>query len=232
MTPEQARPPGAADALEPAAALAGQVAHDLGNVLTVVIGNAEILAEALAADPARAGLAARILRAAQRGAGLVDRLDRFARHIPTPASPTDPAALLAAYAGRLAPGLPPGISLEEEVEAGLPRIALDPDALTIALDELVENALAALGGGGRIWLRAMPGAGGRAMIVVADDGPGMPAEAMRLGDAPSFASGIAAHKTGLGLALVARVAMAAGGRLVLGRRPGGGTVATLDLPGV
>lgn len=220
------------DRLEPAAALAGQVAHDLGNVLTVVIGNAEILAESPAADPALAGLAARIIRAAQRGATLVDRLDRFARHIAPAASPADPGALLAAYAARLAPGLPSGVTLSEEIARGLPPVALDAGSLALALDELVENAVAALGGTGRIWLRAGMGAGGQVEIAVADDGPGMTPDVMARCAAPSFASGVAAHKTGLGLAIAARVAAACGGRLVLGRRSGGGAEARLELPRV
>jgi signal transduction histidine kinase len=232
MTDEQARSQGGAEALDTAAALAGQVAHDLGNVLTVVMCNAEILAEVLAADPAKAGLAARILRAAQRGTGLVERLNLFARHIPAPATPTEVGAVVAAQARRLRETLPAGVSLEVEVEPGLRRVALDPDALTRALDELAENAVAALAGGGRIWLRAASGAGGRVLVGVADDGPGMAAAALRRGGAPTFGSGVAAHKTGLGLALAARIAMAGGGRLVLADRPGGGTAATLDLPGV
>jgi signal transduction histidine kinase len=220
------------DRLEPAAALAGQVAHDLGNVLTVVIGNAEILAESPSADPALAMLAARIIRAAQRGATLVDRLDRFARHIPPSAGPADPAALVAAYAARLAPGLPAGVTLTEEIAPGLPPIALDAATLALALDELVENAVAALGGAGRLWLRAGPGASGWVAIAVADDGPGMTPDAMARCAAPSFGSGVAAHKTGLGLPIAARVAAAGGGKLVLAARPGGGTEARLELPEV
>jgi signal transduction histidine kinase len=220
------------DTLDPAAALAGQVAHDLGNVLTVVLGNAEVLADSLAATPGQAALVARILRAAERGAVLLDRLDRFARHIPPATTPTDAGALLAAYAERLAPSLPPGITLAQDVAPGLGPVPLHPDALTLALDELVENALAALGAKGRLWLRAAPGAAGRVLIAVADDGPGMSAEAMRLNAAPTFGAGVAAHRTGLGLAVTARAAASGGGRLVLGARPGGGTEALLDLPGL
>jgi len=215
-----------------AAALASQVAHDLGNVLTVVLGNAEMLAETLADRPAAAALVARMLRAAQRGTGLVDRLDLFARGVAAPGGPTDIAALLAGYAERLAPGLPAGIAFEVVAEPGLGAVALDTAALSLALDELVENALAAVGGTGRLGIRAGRAAGdpGRIRLTVADDGPGMAGPMLRRCAAPAFAAGTAAHRTGLGLAIAGRIAAAGGGRLLIGSRPGAGTRATLELP--
>jgi signal transduction histidine kinase len=218
--------------LDGAAALASQVAHDLGNVLTVVLGNAELLAETLAEQPAAAALLARMLRAAQRGTVLVDRLDLLARGVSARGGPTDVASLLAGYADRLAPGLPAGVAFEVVAEPGLGAVALDTAALSLALDELVENALAALGGAGRLSILAarLPGAPGSIGVTVADDGPGMAAPMLRRCAVPTFAAGTAAHRTGLGLAIAGRVAAAAGGRLVLASRQGAGTRATLDLP--
>jgi signal transduction histidine kinase len=219
------------DRLDAAAALAGQVAHDLGNVLTVVLGNAEMLSEGLADRPEAAALVARMLRAAQRGTGLVDRLDLLAREVPTGGT-TDLPTLIGGYAERLAPGLPPGIGFAFSAAPGLGAVRLDATALSRALDELVDNAVAALGGSGRLTISAARVAGDPALIrvTVADDGPGMDPALLRRCSAPAFAAGTAAHRTGLGLAIAGRIAAAAGGWLRLDSAPGAGTRAMLDLP--
>jgi signal transduction histidine kinase len=219
------------DTLEPAAALASQVAHDLGNVLTVVLGNAEMLTEVLAGNSAAVELTARMLRAAQRGTMLVDRLELFARAIPTPGEPTELGGLLAGYVDRLAPGLPPGVVLEFSAPEGLGHVTLGAGALSLALDELVENALAALGGQGRLRILAgrTPSDDTRIRLTVDDDGPGMSPELLRRCAAPAFAAGIAAHRTGLGLAIAGRIAAAAGGQLLIESSPGAGTRVTLDI---
>ena len=219
--------------LEVAAALAGSVAHDLGNLLTVVLGNAELLVEELAQQPELAEFAALILSASQRGTELTGRLDRFARRIPEPAAPVDTAAMLAHFARRIEPGLPPGIRFEMVVAPDLGRVGLSDSALLVALDEIVANALAALAGQGRIRLLATNHvtASGKARLrlCVEDDGMGMdPATLARCREV-RFVSGIAGHKTGLGLPLAMRVAFAGGGMLRIDSAPGQGTRVTLEL---
>ena len=48
--------------------LTGGIAHDFNNMLTVILGNAEILTKALAGDPRLMSIAAQLSIAAQRGA--------------------------------------------------------------------------------------------------------------------------------------------------------------------
>ena len=140
--------------LEAAAALAGSVAHDLGNMLTVMLGNAELLIEGLGEHPDLAELAELILGAALRGTELAARLDRFARRIPAAEGLTDTGTELLRFIERLAPGLPPGIQLETFFAPGLHPVALPPVALGVALEELANNAIAALGGKGELRLLA------------------------------------------------------------------------------
>jgi signal transduction histidine kinase len=222
--------------LDAAAALAGAVAHDLGNILTVVLGNAELLVEGLADRPELLEFATLILAAAQHGTELTARLDRFARPVREPAGPTDPAEALRAFGRRLAYSLPPEIRLDLAVPPELPPIAMDEPALVAVLDELVSNALAALRGKGALLIRAeshfISPEAPRIRIVVQDTGPGMAPETLRRTTTVRFAAGVAGHKTAIGLALAMRVVLAAGGRLLIAALPGVGTRVSLDLPSI
>jgi signal transduction histidine kinase len=218
------------DSLEPAAALAGTVAHDLGNLLTVMLGNAELLIEGLAGQPELAECANLILAAAQRGTELTERLDRFARRLPPPGAPVAAGPAMAACLARLA--LPSGVALEAAVAPGLPRIGLAPAALCLALEQLVANAVTAMGGQGRLRIaaRLAEGPEPRVLISVEDDGPGIPAAALARLAERRFTAGPAGHRTALGLAITQRVVASAGGSLNMESLPGRGVRVTLDLP--
>jgi signal transduction histidine kinase len=95
------------------------------------------------------------------------------------------------------------------------------------LDNLLANALDALGSGGRIMITARS-AGDRVQITVADDGPGMGPEQKRLAFR-RFASSTAGG-TGLGLAIVNRLVVSSGGSAVLSDTAGGGLTVTIELP--
>jgi signal transduction histidine kinase len=219
-----------ADPLAPAAALAGTVAHDLGNLLTVILGNAELLIESLPDRPDVAELATLILAAAQRGTELTERLDRLARRVPVATEPTDLLAVITAFARRLAPELPSGIAFETSLPARAAPILMTPATVTLVLEELVGNALAALRGQGRLHIALMEDVAQRRIrVMVEDDGPGIAPETLRRIGEWRFTSGIAGHKTGVGLALVQRVAASCGGRLSIHPAPGGGTRVTLEL---
>jgi signal transduction histidine kinase len=108
-----------------------------------------------------------------------------------------------------------------------PAALLRPGHLEQVIDNLVDNALTALGSGGHLLLSARP-RGRRVRLLVVDDGPGMArqdmAEAFRRFGTTRTAG------TGLGLAIVHRLVTADGGSIELATTPGGGLTVTLDLP--
>jgi len=220
----------APDPLAPAAALAGTVAHDLGNLLTVILGNAELLVESLPDRPDVAEFATLILAAAQRGTELTERLDRLARRVPVAAEPVDPLAVITAFARRLAPELPHGITFETSLPAQVCPTLLTPATLTLVLEELVGNALAALRGQGRLHIALSEDVAQRRIRVsVEDNGPGIAPETLRRIGEWRFTSGIAGHKTGVGLALVQRIVRSCGGSLSIHPAPGGGTRVVVEV---
>jgi signal transduction histidine kinase len=100
----------------------------------------------------------------------------------------------------------------------------------LVLDNLATNAREAAGPGGRVELRAVGGSAGGVNLLVVDDGPGLP-EAVRRGLFRPLAS-TKPGGAGLGLALSAELARAAGGELRLVRSDESGTEWSLRVPAV
>lgn len=116
----------------------------------------------------------------------------------------------------------------EVTARGRPFALSAPGHLEQILDNVIDNALEAVPSGGHVRVSAFA-AHGRVLVVVADDGPGMPAgkyaDALR-----RFNSGRAdAGGSGLGLAIVDRLVTADGGQLTLSETPGGGLTVTVAL---
>src|ERR1700731_2876707 len=85
--------------------LTGGVVHDFNNILTVISGTIDILAEAVADRPDLAAIAGLISEAATRGANLTSTLLAFARGQPSQPRDVDVDALLADAARLLRPTL-------------------------------------------------------------------------------------------------------------------------------
>ena len=114
----------------------------------------------------------------------------------------------------------------------LPQVSLGAGHLEQILDNLLDNAIDALGEssdrGGCVTVTAAASDTG-AMLTVADDGPGMtPQERSRA--FLRFSSG-SQSGTGLGLAIVHRLVTSNGGTVRLADTPGGGLTVVLEFPG-
>lgn len=138
------------------------------------------------------------------------------------------------------------VSLEDTVEAALRRARLrgpeltitsslepwytraEPAALERAVVNILDNAVKFSPAGGTIEVLLSAG-----VLTVRDHGPGIPTEELphvfdRFWRSPSAR---ALPGSGLGLSIVARTVQQAGGEVSLARAEGGGTVATVRLPG-
>jgi signal transduction histidine kinase len=97
------------------------------------------------------------------------------------------------------------------------------------LDNLIANALEALGAGNQVTVTTAATASG-AQIIVSDNGPGMNAEDRERAFLRFTTSN--PNGTGLGLAIVHRLVTSNGGTAGLTETPGGGLTITLNFPGV
>jgi CheY-like chemotaxis protein len=134
--------------------LTGGVVHDFNNILTVICGTIEILAEAVADRPDLAAIAALISEAAARGANLTANLLAFSRGQPSQPCEVNLNALLVDAARLLRPTLGEQIEIHTTPATGLSIALVDPHRLMAAILNLAILARDAMLEGGRLTLGA------------------------------------------------------------------------------
>ena len=123
------------------------------------------------------------------------------------------------------------LELRTDIPDDLPRATIDAQLIHQALLNLVMNAIQALPNGGTVTIRARlepRGEPGFVRLEVEDDGPGIPPELADRVFQPFFTTRAAG--SGLGLAVVKRIAEAHGAELTLESPPGRGASFVLTLP--
>jgi signal transduction histidine kinase len=218
--------------------LAGALAHDFNNLMTVILAASGELADGAAEGSRQAELAKVCLQAAERGAELLERLVSASR--PKPAATLDGRGLIETVVAFVRQAAPADIRLEISGEAV--GCAGDAAGLESALLNLCFNAIDAMPEGGLLALDAREvtlsaaaaeriglAPGRYARISVSDTGTGMAPDVMASALEPYFTTKGDAG-TGLGLASARAAARAAGGALSLASAPDEGTTACLYLP--
>jgi len=223
---------------ELAGRLAGALAHDLNNTLTVVVANAEWLTERLN-GPEETEAALQIWEAARNSAALTQQVLLASRTGMSQPRPIDVSRVTSAAAGALRRLLQPGIEVETRL-AGPVWAHFDPGHLQQILLSLALNARTAMPGGGTLLLSVRAGGAARpdrpelpppaAILEVSETGFGMDPEERRRAFEPLSGR---EPRRGAGLALsgVKALTEAGGGEVLLRSRPGTGTIVTLTLPG-
>ena len=212
------------------------VAHEMNNPLQGVLGHLELMMETADLPPAVKRDMRRIYHEADRAAKIVQNLLTFSgarrmeRRRLRPARVVSRALVSRADALRRG-----GIRVARSDAEHAPWISGDPQLLHQALVNVLvnaEHAVADVGGDARIEIATRAGAaGGRVAIVIRDNGPGIPADALpRIFD-PFFTTKDVGKGTGLGLAITYGIIQEHGGTIHAANDPGGGAVITIDLPG-
>jgi len=196
-------------------AFAADIAHELRTPLAVI----RLRADAVEDAAVKASLLASVDRAGRVVTQLLALAD-LERPVEDAGEPLDLAALAEALVANQAPAIIAGgrsIALDVVTSEIAPVIGY-PGAVTLALENLVGNAVRHTPTGTHILVRVGPGA----RLTVADDGPGVaPEHLARLKDRFWRADGSRSEGSGIGLSIVDRVARAHHGVLDVMPGPGG-----------
>jgi PAS domain S-box-containing protein len=224
--------------------LTGGVAHDFNNILTVITGTIDILARAVADDPALSAIARMIDQAAERGSELTGRLLAFSRGQPLQPRETDVNGLIVETIKLLRPSLGEQVEIVSVLQEDAWAALIDPSELGSALINLAINARDAMPGGGKLAFESANVAvgegdgrmgdrlppGSYVLITVSDTGMGIPARLHDKVFEPFFTTKEIGKGTGLGLSMVYAFVKQSGGYVKLDSLEDVGTTISLYLP--
>ena len=233
-----------AQKMEAVGQLTGGVAHDFNNILTVITGTIEILADAVKDRPHLAQITNLISAAAARGADLTQHLLAFARRQPLQPCSTDVNALVIDAAGLLRPTLGEQIEIESMLSPDAAPALIDPSQLSTAILNLALNARDAMPDGGKLTLETRNVAldddyaamnndvkpGNYIMIAVSDTGTGIPTSLIEKVFEPFFTTKGVGKGSGLGLSMVYGFVKQSNGHIKIYSEEGHGTTVKLYLP--
>jgi signal transduction histidine kinase/CheY-like chemotaxis protein len=233
-----------AQKMEAVGRLAGGLAHDLNNLMTVVTGYAELfLMETGEEDPRRAEIK-EIRGAGERAAKLVGQLLAFSRKQVLQPMVLDLNDVVEGMEGMLRRLIGEDIETRCALAPDLWRIHADPSQLEQVILNLAVNARDAMPGGGKLTIetanKVLDGAyarrhigmepGNYVMLVVSDTGVGMDAETRERVFEPFFTTKTKAKGTGLGLSVVYGIVKQSHGHIWVYSEPGKGSVFKIYLP--
>jgi two-component system, OmpR family, sensor histidine kinase KdpD len=206
------------------------VSHDLRSPLTAILAASEALGSPALELDERAELADAITTESRRLSRLVDQLLDLARLQAGTAAPReDWCSLEEVIRAAVEDSGAPEERVRLVIDRDLPLVRADATQLQRALGNLIDNALH-FGAGAPVSVRARV-TGGRILVRVVDQGPGIPlVEQERIFTAFYRAPGAAGHGSGLGLAIVRGFVEANGGRVRVESLPGQGTSFVVELP--
>ena len=222
--------------------LTGTLAHDFGNLLSVILASLESAKRRVVRGEDPSGELDRAMIAAERSVQTTAEVLRYSRKRELPLRGIDPTEVLIELRGLLERALDGASKLRLNVEA-CPLIAVEPGRLETALLNLIVNARDALGPGGRVCIDCRPRQlaeeeaakhgllpGSYVAIAVSDDGAGMTSDVAARAFEPFFTTKPEGLGTGLGLSTVRAFVQRAGGAVSLSSEVGQGTTVELLLP--
>jgi two-component system cell cycle sensor histidine kinase/response regulator CckA len=224
-----------AQKLEAVGRLAGGIAHEFNNLMTVILGRAQWLLTQHPDDETLRPQLQMIERAGLRAAHLTAQLVAFCRRQSFAPRRLDVSDVVRDAAPALRRLLPAGIELTIRLADRLPPVEADRMQLEHVLRQLALNARDAMPDGGRLTIETaeISRASGRSvMLSVVDTGVGMSEEVRSRAFEPFFTTKEVGEGTGLGLAMVYGSVLQHGGRVELDSLPGVGATFRIQLPAV
>jgi PAS domain S-box-containing protein len=230
--------------MEAVGQLAGGVAHDFNNILTIINGYSELLLSQLRNDDARRELVSKIHKAGLRANRLTRQLLAFSRKSVLAPVVLNLNDLIADLGKLLGPLLGEDVHLRVRPAPGLWKVKVDPGEMEQVIMNLAINARDAMRQGGDLTIEtdnvildrafalshadAKPGE--YVILSVSDTGCGMDAKTRDRIFEPFFTTKGADKGTGLGLATVYGIVKQSGGHIDVDTEVGKGSTFKIYLP--
>ncbi|HTQ04831.1 MAG TPA: response regulator [Polyangiaceae bacterium] len=224
--------------------LAGGVAHDFNNVLSVILGYGEILLEELPKDDPKHGDISVMVGAAQRAAALTRQLLAFSRRRVVQPDIVDVNTIVWGVDKMLRRIIGEDIDLRTTLASSPATVRADPSQLEQIILNLTVNARDAMPKGGTIQIETatvelderyaaghvgvIPGT--YVLLRATDNGTGMDAATQKRVFEPFFTTKEVGRGTGLGLSTVYGIVQQCRGHIVLVSELGKGTTFSIYLP--
>ncbi len=232
--------------LADAAIIAGRMAHDFDNILTGILGFADLTLPLVPAGSQQASFVVEIAKVGQRGISFTKQLHAFNRGGDPKPTPGSVAATLGREETRLRATMHPAVIIEKDLPVNLPAVAIDAAPLQAALGHVFENAVEACPKGGTVKVDVQRAdltahdaqrflgnvsPGPHLVISFSDTGAGIKPEVRKRLFADPFFTTKLRHR-GLGLATAYRIVAAHRGGLQIDAvpPPGTGTLVRVALP--
>ncbi len=222
--------------MEAVGQLAGGVAHEFSNLLTVILGFGHVLTSELEDGGSHHASASEVVRAAERGAGLTRQLLALGRRQVVEPRAVQLNESIQNVERMLEHVIGEQIHWRSELDAAVPQIFADPGQVEQVILNLALNAKDAMPGGGALTFRTagperLPNsAGDFVRLSVLDEGQGMNEEVKARIFEPFFTTKAPGQGTGLGLAVVYGIVKKCGGEIAVQSRVGEGTRVDVYFP--
>jgi len=230
--------------MEAVGRLAGGVAHDFNNILSVILATSQLLLEDLPADSAMREDVEQISMAGERGARLTQQLLVFSRQEVMAPAKVDLGLTLNSLGSMLRVMVGEDVELAITSQSQLPAILAGPSHLEQVIMNLTVNARDAMSDGGKITIEASVveldvelaashlGAkpGSFVLLALSDTGSGMDAATKSRIFEPFFTTKDVGKGTGIGLSIVFGIVQQCGGRIDVESEVGVGTTFRIYFP--
>lgn len=217
--------------MEAVGQLAGGVAHEFSNLLTVILGFGHVLTSELEAGSGHHASATEVVRAAERGAGLTRQLLALGRRQVVEPRAVQLNESVHGVERMLQHVIGEQVRWRSQLDETVPAIFADAGQVEQVILNLALNAKDAMPDGGTltvstegpVGLPSGRGSGDYVRLTILDEGQGMSEEVKSHIFEPFFTTKAPGQGTGLGLAVVYGIVKKCGGEIVVQSQAGEGT---------